>query len=262
VAGSVSSCPSADVSVTSAASDVLVCPLSIAQRRGELAQTFGAMTKLFGLRSLGERFDLRRRVRQRPDLVVRRQRARRRRGRRSRLGRGRGLRDVRAALGCGDALFERGEELLNLFAVRGIALEVLMVVVDRLGVATCFRIRARDVVERVRVRKDVVRLAQLRDAVVELAVGDQRHAVAKVLSRLGTHVGPGDVGRDHRDGQRCAQGPRDARRADPIAFLHSSLFEKRPRLPDPALTRLAEVEAFCRAFEVRAFERIDQRRTP
>src|SRR5262249_4442810 len=49
-------------------------------------------------------------------------------------------------------------------------------------------VRARDVVEDVRVRKDLVRSLELRDALFVLPVGDEPHPPLEVRFRLGTGV--------------------------------------------------------------------------
>src|SRR5262249_29664074 len=125
-----------------------------AQRLGEEAQAIRALAERVALRRLGERGDLRRGVLERLDLL------RRREGRG--LGRLRRLldllgllrlrRDLALALRV-DALAERADEVLDLVAIGGVALEVALEVLDRLLVAAGLRVRARDVVERVRVRE-------------------------------------------------------------------------------------------------------------
>ena len=84
---------------------------------------------------------------------------------------------------------ERGDDLRDLVAVLGVPLKVLLVVPDRVLQVALVDVRARDVVEDVRVRKDVVRLLQLLDAHVVTAVGDLGHALLEVGTGLGSLVG-------------------------------------------------------------------------
>ena len=95
-----------------------------------------------------------------------------------------------------DARLERGDDLRDLVAVLRVPLEVLLVIGDRVLQVALVDVRARDVVEDVRVRKDVVRLLQLLDAEVVLAVRDLGHALLEVGTGLRALVGARAAGRE------------------------------------------------------------------
>ena len=101
----------------------------------------------------------------------------------------------------------------RLLFVGRVALEVLVEVGDGLVEVARLRVRARDVVEDVRVRKELVGLLELGDAVVVFAGGDRLHALLEVRARFGTGVGEGRRAvQDEQDGQQTGD-ERDERSA-------------------------------------------------
>ena len=89
------------------------------------------------------------------------------------------------------ALLEARDDLRDLVAIPGPALEVLLVVDDRVVEIPHVHVGAGDVVEDVRVRKDLVRRLELLDARVVATIRDRGHALLEVAARLGALVGAG-----------------------------------------------------------------------
>jgi hypothetical protein len=87
------------------------------------------------------------------------------------------------------ACLEGGDDLRDLVAVLRVPFEVLLVISDRVLEIALVDVRASDVVEDVRVRKDVVRLLQLVDAHLVAAVRDLGHALLEVGTGLRSLVG-------------------------------------------------------------------------
>jgi hypothetical protein len=89
------------------------------------------------------------------------------------------------------ARLQAGHRARDLVAVGGVTLEIPAVVRDRVVEVAGVEIRARDVVDDVRVREDLVGLLQLGDARVVAAVGDRAHSLLEMGARLGALVGVG-----------------------------------------------------------------------
>jgi len=83
-----------------------------------------------------------------------------------------------------DARLQAGYDLRDLVAVRRRTLQVLPVVDDRVLQIAHVDVRARDVVEDVGVRQDVVSLLQLLDARVVVTLGDRAHPLLEMAACL------------------------------------------------------------------------------
>ena len=89
-----------------------------------------------------------------------------------------------------DPRLEARDDLGHLVAVLGAPFEVALVIVDGVLEVADVDVRAGDVEEDVRVRKDVVGGLQLLDAGLVVALADGDHALLEVGPRLGSLVGP------------------------------------------------------------------------
>ena len=105
-----------------------------------------------------------------------------------------------------DARLEARDDLRDLVAILRVPLEVLLVVDDRVLEVAHVDVRARDVVEDVRVRKDVVRLLELLDAGVVAAIGDRGHSLLEVGAGLRALVGARDARRVEQHGAKQQPG--------------------------------------------------------
>ena len=104
-----------------------------------------------------------------------------------------------------DSRLEVLDDLLYLVAVGGVAFQVTLVVADGPVEVALLRIGSCDVVEDVRVGKDLVSEFELDDALVVLAVGDELHSLLEVGTRVGSGISEGRGAQ----GVRAAHAPED-----------------------------------------------------